>query len=148
MGETYDSLSRGVVEGSMAPQEALFGWKWGEVVKFTTEDWGASYTAGMFVVMNKDKWNALPPDIQKIIEKINGEWIEKQGKTWDEIDKEGRDFTLKLGNKIIPLSKEENEKWVKAVRPILDDYVKNMKGKGLPGEEALKFCVDQLKKLQ
>ena len=148
MGETYDSLSRGVVDGSMAPQEALLGWKWGEVVKFTVEDWGASYSSGMFVVMNKDKWNALPPDIQKIIEKINGEWIEKQGKTWDEIDKEGRDYTLKLGNKIISISKEENEKWVKAVRPLLDDYVKNMKDKGLPGEEVLKFYMDQLKKLQ
>jgi len=36
----------------------------------------------MFVVMNKDKWNALPPDVQKIIEKVNEEYIEKQGKTW------------------------------------------------------------------
>ena len=44
MGETYDALSRGVVDGSMAPQESLYGWKWGEVVKFTIEDWGASYT--------------------------------------------------------------------------------------------------------
>ena len=44
MGETYDALSRGVVDGSMAPQESLFGWKWGEVVKFTTEDWGALIT--------------------------------------------------------------------------------------------------------
>jgi TRAP-type C4-dicarboxylate transport system substrate-binding protein len=148
MGETYDALSRGVVDGSMAPQEALFGWKWGEVVKFTTEDWGGSYSSGMFVVMNKDKWNALPPDVQKIIERINEEWIEKYGKTWDEIDKEGRDYTLKLGNKIISLSKEENERWAKAVRPLLDDYVKNMKDKGLPGEEALKFCIDTLKKLQ
>jgi TRAP-type C4-dicarboxylate transport system substrate-binding protein len=148
MGETYDALSRGVVDGSMAPYEALQGWKWGEVVRFTTEDWGAAYSSGMFVVMNKDKWNALPPDIQKIIEKINKEWIEKQGKTWDEIDKEGRDFTVKLGNQIFSLSKEENEKWVKAVRPLLDDYVKNMKEKGLPGDEALKFCADTLKKLQ
>jgi len=148
MGETYDALSRGVVDGSMAPQESLFGWKWGEVVKFTTEDWGASYSSGMFVVMNKEKWNALPADIQKIIEKINGEWIEKQGRTWDEIDKEGRDYTLKLGNKILALSKDENEKWVKAVRPLLDDYVKNMKEKGLPGEEALKFCTETLKRLQ
>jgi TRAP-type C4-dicarboxylate transport system substrate-binding protein len=148
MGDTYDAVSRGVVDGSMAPQEALFGWKWGEVVKFTVEDWGASYSSGMFVVMNKDKWNTLPPDIQKIIEKINGEWIEKQGKTWDEIDKEGRDYTLKLGNKIISLSKDENERWAKAVRPLLDEYVNNMKGKGLPGEEALKFYMEQLKKLQ
>lgn len=148
MGDTYDAVSRGVVDGSMAPQEALFGWKWGEVVKFTVEDWGASYSSGMFVVMNKDKWNALPPDIQKIIEKINGEWIEKQGKTWDEIDKEGRDYTVKLGNKIVSLSKDENERWAKAVRALLDEYVNNMKGKGLPGDEALKFCIDTLKKLQ
>jgi len=148
MGDTYDALRRGVVDGSMSPQEALSGFKWGEVVKFTVEDFGATYSSGMFVVMNKDKWNVLPPDIQKIIEKINGEWIEKQGKTWDEIDKEGRDYTIKLGNRIISLSKEENEKWARAVRPLLDDYLKNMKDKGLPGEEALKFCTETLKKLQ
>jgi TRAP-type C4-dicarboxylate transport system substrate-binding protein len=148
MGETYDALSRGVVEGSMAPQEALKTWKWGEVVKFTTENFGSSYSVGFFVVMNKDKWNALPPDIQKIIEQINEEYIEKQGRTWDEIDKGGREFTLKLGNKIIPLSQEEDQKWAKAVKPLLDDYVKTMKEKGLPGEEVLKFYQDRLKQLQ
>ncbi len=148
MSETYDSLSRGVVDGSMAPMEALNTWKWGEVVKFTTEDYGASYSTGFFVVMNKDKWNALAPEIQKIIEKVNEEWIEKTGKVWDEVDKAGKEFTVKLGNQIISLSKEENEKWAKAVRPLLDDYVKNMKDKGLPGEDALKFYMDQLKKLQ
>ena len=148
MGETYDAISRGVVDGSLAPQEALFGWKWGEVVKFTTEDWGASYSTGMFVVMNKDKWNALSSDIQKIIENINEEWIEKQGKVWDQIDIEGREYTLKLGNKIIPLSNEENERWAKAVRPLLDDYLKSMKEKNLPGDEALNFCLEKLKELQ
>jgi TRAP-type C4-dicarboxylate transport system substrate-binding protein len=148
MGETYDALSRGVVEGSMAPQEALNTWKWGEVVKFTTECWGASYSTGFFVVMNKDKWNSLTPDIQRIIEKVNEEWIEKQGKNWDEVDKLGREATLKLGNKIISLSKEEDERWAKAVNPLLNGYVKDMKEKGLPGEEALKFCLDTLQKLQ
>jgi len=148
MGETYDALSRGVVDGSMAPQEALQGWKWGEVVKFTIENFGSSYSTGFFVVMNKAKWNALPPDIQKIIEQVNEEYIEKQGKTWDEIDKIGREATLKLGNKIIPLSQDEDWKWQKAVKPILDEYVKNMKGKGLPGEEALKFYLETVYKLQ
>jgi TRAP-type C4-dicarboxylate transport system substrate-binding protein len=148
MGETYDAISRGVVDGSMAPQEALQGWKWGEVVKFTIENYGSSYSTGMFVVMNKDKWNALPPDIQNIIEKVNEEYIEKQGKTWDEIDKVGRDATLKLGNKIISLSQEEDWRWQKAVKPLLDEYVKNMKEKGLPGEEALKFYLETVYKLQ
>lgn len=148
MGETYDALSRGVVDGSMAPQESLQGWKWGEVVKYTIENFGSSYSTGFFVVMNKDKWKSLPPDVQKTIEAVNAEWIEKTGKVWDAIDKEGRDFTLSRGNKIIALSKEEDEKWAKQVRPILDGYVANMKAKNLPGEEALKFYLEELKKLQ
>jgi len=148
MGETYDALSRGVVDGSMAPQESLAGWKWGEVVRFTTENFGSSYSTGMFVVMNKDKWNSLPPDIQKIIEQINEEYVEKQGIVWDEIDKVGRDATLKLGNKIISLSKDEDLRWEKAVKPILDEYKKNMKDKGLPGEEVLSFYFQTIYKYQ
>ena len=98
--------------------------------------------------MNKDKWNALPPDVQKIIEQINEEWIEKHGKNWDEIDKKGYDFAQKLGNKVIPLSNEEDVRWAKAVSPMFDDYVKEKKAKGLPAEEALKFCWERLKQLQ
>jgi len=148
MGETYDALSRGVVDGSMAPQEALQGWKWGEVVKYTIENFGSSYSTGFFVVMNKDKWNSLPPDVQKVIETVNVEWIEKTGKGWDEIDKEGKQFTLSKGNQIIALSKEEDAKWAKMVQPILDEYVANMKAKNLPGEEVVKFYLEELKKLQ
>jgi 2-iminoacetate synthase ThiH len=44
----------------------------------------------------------------------------------------GRDFTLNLGNKIISFSKEEIERIAKAVQPLFDEYLKNMKGRGLP----------------
>lgn len=148
MGETYDALSRGVVDGSMAPQEALQGWKWGEVVKYTIENFGSSYSTGMFVVMNKSKWNSLPPDVQKIIEQVNEEYIEKQGKVWDEIDKAGRDYTIARGNKIITLSPDEDQRWEKLVRPILNDYKKAMKEKGLPGEEVLSFYLQAIYKYQ
>ena len=148
MGETYDALRRGVVEGSMAPIEALEGWKWGEVVKYTAKSYGAAYSTGFFVVMNKEKWNSLPPDVQKVIEQVNKEWIDKTGRQWEVIDKSGTDYTVKRGNEIIPLSLDEDKRWAKAVQPLLDDYVKNMKEKGLPGEEALSFCFSQLKRLQ
>jgi TRAP-type C4-dicarboxylate transport system substrate-binding protein len=148
MGETYDALKRGVVEGSMAPMESLKTWKWGEVVKFTTESWGAAYSTGFFVVMNKEKWDSLPNDIKRIIEQVNKKWIVKQGRNWDDIDKAGKKAALALGNKIITLSKKENMRWAEAVKPILDGYVSAMKEKGLPGDEVLKFYMDELKKLQ
>jgi TRAP-type C4-dicarboxylate transport system substrate-binding protein len=144
MSESYDSLSRGIAEGIVCPFEPMKGFKLAEVVNSCTQ-YGSAFAQAAYVVMNKEKWNALPPDIQKIIEKINLEWIEKLGKLWDELNKEGKEVFIQRGGKIIMLSKEEDARWAKLLRPILDEYVKNMKAKGLPGEEALKFCVEYLK---
>jgi TRAP-type C4-dicarboxylate transport system substrate-binding protein len=143
--ETYDALQKGVVEGVVSPIETLKGWKVGEVIKSTTENFGSSYTIAFFVAMNKKKWDSLPKDVQEIIEKVNEEWIDKTGKNWDELDKEGKAFTLARGNQVIPLSKEEDQRWANAVKPIIQEYVKTMKEKNLPGEEALNFCVEWLK---
>jgi len=143
--ETYDALQKGVVEGVVSPIETLKGWKIGEVIGSTTENFGSSYTIVFFVAMNKKKWDSLPKDVQEIIEKVNEEWIDKTGKNWDELDKEGKAFTLARGNKVIPLSKEEDQRWGNAVKPIIQEYVKTMKEKNLPGEEALNFCVEWLK---
>src|SRR4030042_1599624 len=78
MPERYDALQKGVADGAVHPIEANKGWKMAEVTKFTTLDYGAAYTTTFFVAMNKEKWNSLPPDVQKIIEQINEEWIDKQ----------------------------------------------------------------------
>ena len=143
--ESYDALQKGVVDGSVSPIETLKGWKIAEVIKSTTENFGSAYTVGFFVTMNKKKWNSLPKDVQQIIEQVNQEWIEKTGQTWDELDTQGKEFSLSQGNQIIELSREEDQKWAQAVKPVLNEYVNQMKQKGLPGEEALAFCTEWLK---
>ncbi len=136
-GGTYEALQRGVVDGTFTPIETLKGWKQAEVVKFTTDSSGIGYTTAMFVVMNLKKWNALPKDIQDIFQTVSGQWIDVHGKAWDALDLEGRQYTLSLGNKVIPLSKEENARWEKAVSPIIQDYIKTTEAKGLPGKSAV-----------
>ncbi len=148
MAESYDSLQKGIVDGIICPIEALQGWKLGEVVKSTVEDYVCAYSSCFFVNINKEKWNALSPEMKKVMETTSKEWIDKAGNEWDEVDKAGREFTLKLGNQIVPLSREEGVKWEKACAPLFDEYVASMKTKGLPGEEALKFCRDYLKQNQ
>ena len=145
MPETYDALRTGVAEGATAPIQALKGFRWGEVVKYTILNYGSSYSTGFFVAMNKAKWNALPPDIQKIFEQVSAEWIEKTGALWDSTDQDGIKFITDRGNKMLPLSKEEDDKWAAKVRPLLDQYVKDMQAKGLPGAESLKFAQDYIK---
>lgn len=148
MNDAYDSLAKGVVDGGLFPYEALEGWKLGEVLKFSAESWPVGFTSAWYVIMNKQKWNSLSPETQKVIEKINAEWIEKVGNTWDEIDAAGKVFFAKQGGKEISLPKAETDRWVQAVQPVLDDYVKMTKEKGLPGDQVLKFAQDWVKKNQ
>lgn len=144
--ETYDALQKGVVDGLLSPIETLKGWKFAEVIKSTTENFGSAYTLCFFVVMNKNTWASLPPDVQKVIEEVNKEWIEKTGQAWDRMDKEGKEFTLSRGNKVIQLTPEEDARWAKAVKPLMHKYVDAMKAKNLPGQDVLNFCTEWLKK--
>jgi TRAP-type C4-dicarboxylate transport system substrate-binding protein len=122
-GETYEALKKGVVEGTFGPMEVLKGWKQAEVIKYTTECYSVGYTTTFFVVMNLDKWNALPADTKKIFDEVSSKYTDIHGKVWDSTDEEGRKYTLSLGNEIIPLSDEESARWRRAVEPVINDYI-------------------------
>ena len=38
---------------------------------------------------------------------------------WNNIDIEGREFFLKQGGKIIPVSEAESARWIKAAEPVM-----------------------------
>jgi TRAP-type C4-dicarboxylate transport system substrate-binding protein len=124
-GGTYEALKKGVVEGTFGPMEVLKGWKQAEVVKYTTECYSIGYTTTFFVVMNLDKWNALPSDTKKIFDEVSDKYTDVHGKVWDKTDQEGRKYALSLGNEFITLSDEESARWRKAVEPVISDYITN-----------------------
>ena len=148
MPETYQMLQKGVVDGAVYPFEANKGWKLGEVTRFATADFTAAYTTSFFVVMNKDKWNAISAANQKIIEQINMEWADKHGEAWDTSDAKGIVFFLNQGGQIIGLDAKEGERWKKAVAPIIEDYKANMNKKGFKGDELVDFTIKTLNDLQ
>ena len=79
-----------------------------------TADFTAAYTTSFFVVMNKDKWNSLSQPIQKIIEQINLEWVDKHGEAWDTSDAQGIVFFLNQGGEIIGLGRQGSRKMEKS----------------------------------
>ena len=145
MSETYDAMKRGLAEGVLNPIETLKGWKFSDVAGYTWENYGGANTNSFFVAMNKEKWNALPKDIQQIIDKLNEEWFEKHAKMWNQIDDEAREFSLKKGHKFAKASPQDEAKMREQMKPVFDAYVGDMKAKGLPGDETLKFALDFVK---
>jgi len=135
--ETYEALSKGVVDATLCPIETLKGWKQGETIEYVVDATAVGYTTAMFVVMNKDKWAALPADIQQIFLEVSREWIAKHGEAWDQADQAGREYVTELKRQFIDLPEAEQQAWKTAVKPVLDTFVAQAKTKNLPGEELL-----------
>jgi TRAP-type C4-dicarboxylate transport system substrate-binding protein len=148
MPETYEMLQKGVVDGAVYPLEANKGWKLGEVTRYATAAFDAAYTTSFFVVMNKDRWNELPAEIQATIEAINAEWAVKHGEAWDTSDMEGIRFFLNQGGTLIGVDAKEQQRWKTAVAPIIDDYVKTTTEKGINAQEIVDFVTQTLSELQ
>jgi TRAP-type C4-dicarboxylate transport system substrate-binding protein len=144
--EVYEALSKGVVDATFSPIEVLKGWKQAEVIDYSIDIEGVAYSTAMYVMMNLDKWNSLPKDVQQIIEEVNQEWIMKTANAWDSSDEEGRNYTLAQDNEIIKLPKEESDRWAKAVSPIVEDYVVETEKKGLPAQDYVDFIQAFLKR--
>ncbi len=135
--ETYEALQKGVVEATLCPMETLKGWKQGEVIESVTDTSAIGYTTSMFVVMNKETWEALPEDVKNIFDKVSEEWVGKHGEAWDAADAEGRAFIDEMGKPVIEIQEAQQADWVAKVQPILTSYVESTTAKGLPGEDLL-----------
>jgi TRAP-type C4-dicarboxylate transport system substrate-binding protein len=133
--EIYEALRRGVLDGVMMPTEVLSDLKLGELEKYVTASWKAGTSHAWYTAMNKDKWNSLPPDVQKVITEVAGEIKEKILVSRNESDIKGVDFLKRNGGQVIELSDAESARWIKAVKPLIDTYKKELVSKGFSAKE-------------
>jgi len=126
--EAYEAIQKRVIDGLMLPMETMRAFRYAEVAKYVTECWAVGQVYTFYLIMNKDVWNKLPPNIQKVLNEYPFE--DKFAAMWNEIDIDGKKYGMEKGLKFIELPPEEIAKWKKAVEPVLDKYVKSMVAAG------------------
>ncbi len=131
--EAYEAIQKRVIDGLMIPMETMRAFRYAEVAKYVTECWPIGQVYTFYMVMNKDSWNKLPPNIQKIINEYPFE--EKLATMWNEVDIDGKKYGMEKGLQFIELPPGEITKWKKAVEPVLDKYVKSMVAAGYQEKE-------------
>jgi len=145
MAEVPEALQTGIIEGNVSSREVLMDFKLAEYIKYVTE---YPLTINTFVaVMNKDVWNSLPPDVQKVIDELSPEMAVWTGEYMDNHVKESLEWCKnEQGLEVITLTPEEKARWDKIVKPLQDEYVKELAAKGLPAEEYKKRLYELMEK--
>jgi TRAP-type C4-dicarboxylate transport system substrate-binding protein len=113
----------------LLPLETLKGFKTGELIKYVTASWRVGSAYCFYVLMNKPKWDSLPADVKKVIADFSKEFVERWTVEWNNIDIGGREFFLQQGGRLESIPDADNPKWIKAVRPVIEDYKKDLVSK-------------------
>ena len=91
------------------------------------------------VVMNKDKWNALPSDVKKVFDDLSKEQALWTASYVDNHVKDALKWSKKeQGLKIINLSKMEKVEISRQLKPMIDDYIKKVNSLRLNGDKIIK----------
>ena len=145
ISETYDAIQKGLAEGFLLGVLGLENFRFADVVKCCVENPAISATPILYTVMNKEKWSSISKQDQQAIEKINQEWMERTGKLWNQLNAAALEYAKGRGVKMVKISNAEIAETAKKLQPLLGKWVNDMKAKGLPADESLKFCLDYIK---
>lgn len=135
-----ESLSKGVIDGAVIPWEVTPALKVPELVSNHTEFGGdhAFYTTTFVLAMNKAKYDSLPDDLKKVLDDNSGqEFAAFAGRTQAGADVPSRKIAADRGNNIITLDQAEVDRWKAAAQPVIDNWVTEMEGKGVNGQQLL-----------
>jgi TRAP-type C4-dicarboxylate transport system substrate-binding protein len=145
-GDCYDALQKNNIEGT--------SWEWQGVEAFKLYEQLNYYMAdmpiyeGVFVLgMNKDKFDSLPPEYQKVIEETTGRAGSVSfGETFYNAAEESKVAVLATGGEIVTLTPDA----VAEFKAIADDYnanwAKTVTTGSFDGEAYLKKALDLLPK--
>jgi TRAP-type C4-dicarboxylate transport system substrate-binding protein len=136
-----DALSKGVLDGAVIPYEVAQTIKIDELAHFTAEtdrSYNALYTTFFLLAMNQAKYDSLPADLKKVIDKNSGQEVSAfLGRTQAGNDVQGKAKMVAGGHVITVIPKSELENWKAASSKIDDDWVADMDKRGFNGKALL-----------
>ncbi|MEM7303676.1 MAG: TRAP transporter substrate-binding protein [Pseudomonadota bacterium] len=138
--KVYETLASKAADGVVMPFESRGGFKLTEVAKNVYEMPGGLYRGSFAFIMNQDAFDALPADLQKILdEKVFGEPTSRMaGAVWDTIDTRGRSLTEGTsGNAIVPASDADSAAYATIAQPIIDKVLADINAAGVDASAAM-----------
>lgn len=133
--DIYDAMQKGVIDGGVLPIAAIKDFNLFDVVDYVTL--GNFNTTLYYVAMNKDSWNKISPEDQKLIEEklLGVPMAEKSGAAFDQQKIEAEKEAKENGTEFITLSDEDLQQFKDASKGVTEKWLSDMKEKGIDGQK-------------
>lgn len=134
--ETPEAIQRGVVKGMVSSMEILKDFNFASYCPYSTD--ANLFVVSFAVVMNKNKWNALPADVKKAIDDLRLDQAIWTGKYVDDHVKDSLAWSKqKYGHQVIRLPAVDKAEIKRLLQPMVKEYIAKVSAKGIPGEQII-----------
>ena len=140
---TRKALQDGTIEGSVLTWQVSPSLGLADLVANHTEFEGEEslYTATLVMVMNLDKFNSLPKDLQDILVSESGAKLSREaGQIMEDNDAAGRDIAVAKGNTIHSISESEISLWKAAAANVQITWADEAAISGIDGWDLLDYA--------
>lgn len=128
--QVYENLEKGVIDGAVFPWDAIKGFRLEGQLKHHLD--ARVYTSCFHVLMNEQKYAALPADVKKAVDETTGAaMVNRFGELWARWDQAGIDAVKPRGNVIVGVSNEQREKWRSQLQPVTDGLLAELEKGGI-----------------
>jgi len=137
----YNDIKTGVYEGTLTFMTAAEAGKLQEVAPYVTMvDFGAQFAGALAI--NKDTWDGLTPEAQKIFREVGQEYAQKLAQAQTDKADNAMKAMEAAGGKLLYLSDEERKRWADMLPNVPMEWAETMEKQGLPGKEVVKGLLD------
>ncbi len=137
VAQITEGISKGVLDGAMVPWEVVPSVKIDEVTKHhlqSREDQLGFVQSPMVILMNKRKYDSLPADLKKVIDKHSGAaLVERVGRVFEDGNSEARRKVAAIGNTVTTIKMADYEAIRKATAGIEAEWIKQVAGRDVDG---------------
>jgi TRAP-type C4-dicarboxylate transport system substrate-binding protein len=138
MSECYVGLEKKIISGIITMDSPLKSFKLAEILQYRTNIQFGSNLTGWTTAMNWDKWNSLPKDIQRVLEKAGAELSAKQTEGWLKSSDVGLEFGRQQGMKFIEPTPEQHKQWSDTLAKMANRVAAEYDAKGIKATEFMK----------
>jgi TRAP-type C4-dicarboxylate transport system substrate-binding protein len=131
------ALSKGTVEGALVPFEILEPLKLHQLTDVSVEGAGGDRfgTSVFMFAMNKDRYDSLAPELQRVIDANSGRALAKEmGAVWNRVERRGKELQRSSGGRVIELTPEQTAAFETLSRSVTQRWIDQAEARGIAAE--------------
>lgn len=140
IGEVYEAMRTGVIEGCYVTIVTSYTNKLHEVVKYVT--WAPYFLSAISFLMNENSWNSLSEGQQAAVDEAANYLLDLSATVMDGQAVQAYDLCVEYGVEFITFSDEEIERMGEMHANVMTDYIAQLDSQGYDATGALQLLME------